>query len=129
MKRCLTKELLSTEVSGCLLETPHCSHAHQFGFSIVCCHPDHSQFHAHAVGTMTTDEASARYAALKQKRRDEFVARLDEESRRYFCLQSDYHGKPLTSRINRTEMAGLVTKPYSFDQLQDVLRGRQLPSE
>lgn len=96
MKNCLTKKILFKEVSGCLVENPECGFAIRFGFSFVCSHPEHAQFHAHVVGVMTKDEAAKRYATLKQKRRDEFVSRLDEESRKFFCHSTDFHGQPLS---------------------------------
>ncbi|MDD2853578.1 MAG: hypothetical protein PHY09_16960 [Desulfuromonadaceae bacterium] len=95
MEKCLTKKLLYTEVSACLVEHPECGFAHKFGFSMFCGHPDHTQFHAHVINGMTQKEVFERHAMLKQKRRDEFVAGLDEESRRFFCHKTDFHGQPL----------------------------------
>lgn len=95
MEKCLTKKLLFTEVSGCLVEKPYCGYAHPFGFSFFCRHPDHTQFHAHVAGAMTREEEIERYATLKQQRRDEFVAGLDDESRRLFCERTDFHGQAL----------------------------------
>lgn len=97
MKKCLTKQLLFNEVSACLVEKPECSHAQQFGFSLVCRHPEHSSFHAHVVGAMTQDEAIERYNALKEIRRNEFVAGLNEENRKYFCHKADFNGQPLAA--------------------------------
>lgn len=96
MSNCHTKKLLFNEVSGCLVENPECCFAHKFGFSIVCRHPDHAKFNVHVAGGMTKDEAVKRYDALRQKRRDEFIASLDEESRNIYCHRSDFHGRPLS---------------------------------
>lgn len=93
MKQCLTKQLLFGEVSGCLVENPDCGFAHKFGFSFVCRHPDHKRFHAHASGVMTRNEIRERYDTLRQKRRYEFVAGLDEGSRSLFCNQYDFNGQ------------------------------------
>lgn len=95
MKKCLTKQLLYKEVSGCLVEKPECGYAHKFGFSFVCLHPEHTKFHAHLIGEMTSEEIIERYDTLKQKRRNEFVAGLDEKSRNIFCLKTDFRGQPL----------------------------------
>lgn len=100
MEKCLTVQLLP-DASGCLIEKPECSYAKQFGFSFICCHPDHAQFHVHLTGTQTKDEAVKQYKALRQKRRDEFVARLTEESRKFFCYRTDFHGKPLPADPDR----------------------------
>jgi len=97
MKNCMTRQLLQSETSGCLVENPTCSHAHKFGFSIVCCHPDHTKFHAHVNGNLTKDVSFDRYNMLRQKRREEFTASLDENSRKYFNHQTDFFGLPLSS--------------------------------
>ena len=96
MNRCLTKKLLFNEVSGCLIEKPECGLALKFGFSFVCRHHDHKKFHAHTSGVMTISEANERYETLRQKRRNNFVKNLDEESRRLFCDRFDFHNQPLT---------------------------------
>jgi hypothetical protein len=97
MKKCLTTKLVFKEASGCLVEKPECGFAHKFGFSFVCRHPDHTKYHAHVAGAMTGDEALEMYETLRQKRRNEYVASLDEGQRRYFCLESDFHGQTLTN--------------------------------
>lgn len=96
MKNCHTKKLLFREVSGCLVEEPECRFAHKFGFSFVCHHPDHTKFHVHVTGVMSKDEASRLYEELRLKRRNEFVAGLDEECRSIFYLKTDFHGQPLS---------------------------------
>jgi hypothetical protein len=98
MKKCLTKQLLFNEVSGCLVEHPDCGYAHKFGFSFVCRHPDHTRFYAHTAGAMTRDEVTERYDMLRQKRRDIFVGGLDEDSRRYFCESTDFRGRPMAGK-------------------------------
>lgn len=96
MDRCLTKKLLFREVSGCLVDKPECEFAHRFGFSFVCRHPDHAKFQALAAEVLTRNEIFEKYETLRLKRRDEFLAGLDEETRRYFSLKLDFHGQPLT---------------------------------
>ena len=95
MNTCLTKELVFKEVSGCLVENPTCGFAQKFGFSFVCRHPDHVKFHAHTSGALTLREVIERYDVLKEKRRDEFIANLDEEKRRIFCFKTDFLGQPI----------------------------------
>jgi hypothetical protein len=92
---CHTKKLLFSEVSGCLVENPECGFAHKFGFSFVCRHPDHAKFQVHVSGVMTRTEANERYDVLRQKRRDEFLAGLDDYNRKNFSLKTDFHGQPL----------------------------------
>ena len=96
MDKCLTKKLLFEEVSGCLVEKPECGFALKFGFSYVCRHQDHKKFHAHTASIMTSSEINERYETLRIKRHNEFVANLNEESRRLFCDRFDFHNKPLT---------------------------------
>ena len=96
MKNCITRQLLSAETSGCLVENPSCSYAYKFGFSIVCRHPDHMKFHAHVDEKLTKDAAFDRYNMLRNKRREEFTANLDESSRSYFNHQTDFFGLPLS---------------------------------
>lgn len=97
VKKCLTTQLLLAKVSGCLVEKPECAYAHKFGFSYVCRHPDHAEYHAHIAGTLTKDDALAQYDTMRRKRRDEFTASLDETSRVYFCRQTDFFGLPLAN--------------------------------
>jgi hypothetical protein len=80
---CHTKKLLFSEVSGCLSEKPECGFAHKFGFSFVCCHPDHAKFQVHVSGLMSRSEANEKYEALRQKRRDEFMSGLSEQQRTF----------------------------------------------
>lgn len=89
MEKCLTKPLVFRKGSGCLVEKPECGFANKFGFSFVCRHADHAKFHAHVVGVLTENEASELYDMLRQKRRDAFVAGLDEVSRKFFCLSDE----------------------------------------
>jgi hypothetical protein len=63
----------------------------------MCAHPEHMKFHAHISGALTKDAACKLYNALRQKRRDEFTANLDETSRIDFNRQTDFFGKPLTN--------------------------------
>ncbi len=97
MNKCLTKEYVSPEASGCLVETPNCNFAHKFGFSFLCRHPEHSKFHAHTAGALTKEDAFELYDTLRRKRREEFTANLDETSKKYFFHQTDFFGRPLDS--------------------------------
>ena len=56
------------------------------------------KFHADVDGTLTKDAAFDRYNMLRQKRREEFTASLDENSRKYFNLQTDFFGLPLSNQ-------------------------------
>ncbi|MHB8059127.1 MAG: response regulator [Desulfuromonadaceae bacterium] len=38
-------------------------------------------------------------------------------------ISSGFGETAVTSRIERADVAGLVAKPYNFDQLRDVLKG------
>jgi len=96
MQKCLTKPFGLKEVSGCLVEKPECGFAHKLGFSFICHHPDHTQFRARAVGVMTRNEENELYDRLKQKRRNAFVAGLDEDRRALFFLKADFLGRPMT---------------------------------
>lgn len=93
MKKCLTKKLLFSEVSGCLVEKPECCYAHKIGFSIECRHPEHTKFHADTAGVMSQDEMRELYDALRRKRREEFVVNLDETGRSYFSFRNDFFGQ------------------------------------
>lgn len=101
MKTCLTMKFLSG-ASGCLIEKPQCGYAQQWGFSFICNHPDHAEYNAHVDGCLTRDEALQRYNSLKQKRRNEFIAGLDEESRSFFCHKTAFHGQTLPSQNVQT---------------------------
>jgi len=95
MDKCLTIELSLLNISGCLVEKPECGYAHKLGFGMVCRHPDHTKFHAHVAATMTKDEACVLYDKLRRKRRDEFMASLDETSREFFSHQTGFFGQSL----------------------------------
>jgi hypothetical protein len=92
MKTCLTRKLLNSEVSGCLVEKPECGNAIPFGFSYLCGHPDHAKFRADISGSLTIDEINGLYDALRQKRRDEFMSNLDDPGRELFC-RTDFFGR------------------------------------
>ncbi|GEM_PF-1070924 len=110
--KCLTKQFVTSEASGCLVETPKCNFAHKFGFSFVCRHPDHSKFHAHTVSALTNGDARELYDTLRRKRRDEFTANLDETSKKYFCHQTDFFGRPLDSMdLNERQQARYNEQP------------------
>lgn len=85
MQKCLTNESMFKEVSGCLVEKPECGFALKFGFSYMCSHADHMKFNSRISGDMTTTEARERYNRLRLKRRAEYIASLNEESKRCFC--------------------------------------------
>lgn len=97
MKSCLTRQMAFSSISGCLVEKPECGYAHKFGFSVVCRHPEHEQFHAHVTGVLSEDDARELYDALRRKRRDDFTANLDESGRKFFCRQIDFFGNSLTN--------------------------------
>ena len=58
------------------------------------------KFRAHVDGKLTKDAAFALYNMLRQKRREEFTASLDENSKKYFNLQTDFFGLPLSSQTS-----------------------------
>lgn len=94
MKICITRKLLSSEISGCLIEKPECNYAIRFGFSYLCCHPDHTRFRADVLGVLTNDEINELYDLLRQKRRDELLANLDGQSREGFYRSADFSQNP-----------------------------------
>lgn len=95
MNSCLTRQLLNSEVSGCLLENPECGYACQLGFSFLCRHPDHSKFNALVAGLLTKDEVDEIYEQLRQKRRHTFLMNQEQAVRNYLCRQTDFFGQPL----------------------------------
>jgi hypothetical protein len=92
MNNCLTKKTLSSKYSGCLVEEPQCVFACKFGFSFECCHPDHTKFHAHTTNAMSLEAARNLYETLRQKRRNDFMMNLDEDTRGNFLLQPEMAG-------------------------------------
>ncbi|OGU16838.1 MAG: hypothetical protein A2076_00305 [Geobacteraceae bacterium GWC2_53_11] len=90
MGKCLTRQLLHSEISGCLVEKPECGHAYRLGFSYLCRHPDHTRFNALAAGILSKNEMHELYDELRQKRRDEFLAALDENGRCYFRIPDGF---------------------------------------
>jgi hypothetical protein len=92
MNTCLTRQLLNSEVSGCLVEKPECGYASQLGFSYLCRHPEHRKFNALEFGALTRDEINALYEELRQKRRDEFLLKQEEYVRIQFSHQSGFFG-------------------------------------
>lgn len=97
MEECHTTQIVSSKVSGCLVENPECDYARNFGFSFVCSHPDPAGFNKSETGAPTKDEALERYDMLRRKRRDEFTNNLDETYRKFFSIQTDFFGEPLAS--------------------------------
>lgn len=89
-------------VSGCLVDEPECIYADKFGFSILCHHPEHLKFHAHAVGALTRIEADELYNSLRRRRRDRYTADLNEDDRTFFCRPAEPFGRPLAN-IQLTE--------------------------
>jgi hypothetical protein len=92
-----TTRILPSKYSGCLVENPACSHVFEFGFSFVCSHPDHAEFRSPETDALTRAEDNERYNMLRRERRDKFTADLDEPSRKYFTLRTDFLGLPLTA--------------------------------
>jgi len=97
MSECLTIQLALLNVFGCLVERPECPCAHKFGFSVVCRHSDNTKYDVHATGILTKNEALELYDILRQKRRDEFTASLEETNREMFCMKTDFFGQPVTN--------------------------------
>ena len=69
MKKCLTKPLVA-EYSGCLVETPACDFAVRFGFSYLCEHPRHADFHPSPERQL---DHKALYNELRTSRRNEYI--------------------------------------------------------
>ncbi len=90
MKKCITVQSMISKDSGCLVEQPDCCYARKFGFSFECRHPDRASFHAHILGELTRVEALEQYRLLRQKRRDEFMASLDETIRKHFSSRETF---------------------------------------
>lgn len=92
MEECLTKPMVLSDMSGCLVEHPACEYAEKMGFSYWCRHPEHTRFHGHATGRMSHKELVYQYEQLRQKRQHAFVISLDDELRRQLVLTSDTDG-------------------------------------
>ena len=75
MEECLTKPL-TTEFSGCLVETPACGFAVRFGFSYLCEHPRHKDFHPNRPLSGHQVDHNALYRDLKESRRSAYVAKV-----------------------------------------------------
>ncbi len=69
MKNCLTKPLVA-EFSGCLVESPACDFAVRFGFSYLCEHPRHADFHRAAQQRVDQEL----YNDLRNSRRSEYLS-------------------------------------------------------
>jgi hypothetical protein len=93
MKTCLTRQLLNSEVSGCLVEKPQCAYAFQLGYSYLCRHPEHRTFNALESGALTRGEIDELYDELRQKRGDEFLAKQEKNVRIQLHLQSGFFNK------------------------------------
>jgi hypothetical protein len=90
MNTCFTRQLLNSEVSGCLVEKPECGYAYQLGFSYLCRHPQHIKFNALDAGVLTRGEIDELYDELRQKRGDEFLAKQGEYVRIQLHIQSGF---------------------------------------
>lgn len=86
MGQCLTRPTLFA-YSGCLVEKPECGYKSAVGFSYLCTHPDHKKFHGHVNGHYSEEELLNRYLRLKEARREEFLASLDDSGRTYFLKE------------------------------------------
>lgn len=74
MKKCLTKPLL-TGFSGCLVEKPACKFAVPLGFSYLCEHPQHSDFHPSSDQTVHHDLL---YKDLRNSRRKDYLSTAEK---------------------------------------------------
>lgn len=77
MSECLTKPLVH-EFSGCLVENPSCNFATRLGFSYLCEHPYHKEFHNSKITQLDPIELNNRYNKLRDSRKIEY---LEEERR------------------------------------------------
>lgn len=75
MRECLTKPL-TTKYSGCLVETPACDHAVRFGFSYLCDHPRHKDFHPNMTTSGHQVDHNALYGDLKESRRSAYIDKV-----------------------------------------------------
>jgi hypothetical protein len=72
MGECLTKPILP-EFSGCLVENPTCQFATRLGFSYLCEHPYHKEFHRGKESKPERIALSERYQLLRDERREKFL--------------------------------------------------------
>lgn len=93
MKRCLTRQLLYAEVSGCLVEKPECGYAYKLGYSFLCRHPEHAAFNAFDTRILTKQEMDELYGELRQKRRDEFMVHQVEAVRKSLCIHTGFYNQ------------------------------------
>ncbi|HEY4743844.1 MAG TPA: hypothetical protein VIH45_04240 [Desulfuromonadaceae bacterium] len=77
MEECLTKPL-TPAFSGCLVDAPACTFAVRFGFSYLCEHPRHREFHPDAAATGHEVDHNALYRALKESRRSVYLSKIKQ---------------------------------------------------
>jgi len=75
MRECLTKPILP-EFSGCLVENPVCRFATRFGFSYLCEHPYHKEFHRGKESKSERVALNERYQVLRDGRRQKFLEEI-----------------------------------------------------
>jgi len=75
MRECQTKPL-TTNFSGCLVKTPACEYAVRFGFSYLCEHPRHQDFHPSMSVPEQQVDHNALYKDLKESRRSDYISKV-----------------------------------------------------
>ena len=75
MRECLTKPITAS-FSGCLVETPACEFAVRFGFSYLCEHPRHKDFHPDMAASGPRVDHNALYRDLKESRRSAYIDKV-----------------------------------------------------
>ena len=77
MRECLTKPLVA-EYSGCLQENPECKYAVSFGFSYLCEHPRHKDFHPGRDSSGDQSDHNMLYRNLRESRRRIYLSKVKE---------------------------------------------------
>lgn len=77
MQECLAKPL-TRNFSGCLQENPKCKYATSFGFSYLCEHPRHKDFHQRSNASGEQIDHNLMYKELRESRRRIYLSRVSE---------------------------------------------------
>lgn len=77
MRECMAKPL-TRSYSGCLQENPACEYAFSFGFSYMCKHPRHKDFHPGRDSSGDQADFNALYLNLRESRRRTYLSGVKE---------------------------------------------------
>jgi hypothetical protein len=69
---------LTRSYSGCLQENPACEYAFSFGFSYLCNHPRHKDFHPGRDSSCDLTDSNTLYLNLRESRRRTYLSGVKE---------------------------------------------------